>query len=91
MKEDVIKEMVLAGAISRVQISYWLNDEDETNPKDVWHVYFVNKHNDVIHHSLDLARGGIREFKSLDAAFSVISKIVKNHVSDIRIIPSVWL
>jgi len=89
MKEDILQAMVRENAFCRVEIE-WCHYYEEINKKPYWLVYFVSANVKDIRYPIETARGPIRQFKSIDAAYTTIGKITEGRVSDIRIIPEPW-
>jgi hypothetical protein len=89
MTEQILAAMTTENAFCRIEIE-WCHFYHEGDKKPYWNLFFVSAHCPDIRYPLDTARGVIREFKSIDTAFSVANRITENRIRDIRIIPEPW-
>lgn len=89
MTEEILRAMVCENSFCRVEIE-WCHFFHEGPKKPYWNVFFVSANCPDIRYPLDTARGCLREFKTLDTAFSTASKIVDGRIRDFRIIPEPW-
>ena len=89
MKEDILQAMARENAFCRVEIE-WCHFFHEGDKKPYWNIFFVSANCPDIRYPFDTARGVLREFKSIDTAFTNVLKITEGRIRDIRIIPEPW-